>query len=202
MLNDFDLSADYERLIEGVLEAGVGSTRSGCSAYAPGLPGDEDAGHPDRFSRFGLPLHLTETTLVSGHLMPPEIVDLNDYQVADWPTTPEGEARQADEVEAHYSTLWPTRRSRRSPGGGLPAALAGRARRAGARRRLAKAGLRRAPRTDQGRVVAAADDVRTDDDGRGPGRGFLGDYEVAAADGGAALSLDAPGPIDLTVRLG
>ena len=29
--------------------------------------------------------------------MPPEIVDLNDYQVESWPSTPEGEARQADE---------------------------------------------------------------------------------------------------------
>ena len=29
--------------------------------------------------------------------MPPEIVDLNDYQVTDWPTTPEGEERQARE---------------------------------------------------------------------------------------------------------
>ena len=37
--------------------------------------------------------------------MPPEIVDLNDYQVSEWPTTPDGEARQADEVEAHYPTL-------------------------------------------------------------------------------------------------
>ena len=40
-----------------------------------------------------LPLHLTETTLVSGHLMPPEIEDLNDYQIPHWPSTPEGEAR-------------------------------------------------------------------------------------------------------------
>ena len=37
--------------------------------------------------------------------MPPEIVDLNDYQVSEWPTTPDGEARQANEVEAHYRTL-------------------------------------------------------------------------------------------------
>ena len=42
---------------------------------------------------------------VSGELMPPEIVDLNDHQVDEWPTTPDGEARQADEVERHYRTL-------------------------------------------------------------------------------------------------
>jgi hypothetical protein len=50
-----------------------------------------------RFEGFGLPLHFTENTLVSGHLMPGHIVDLNDYQVPEWPTTPEGEARQARE---------------------------------------------------------------------------------------------------------
>ena len=37
--------------------------------------------------------------------MPPEIVDLNDYQVSEWPSTPEGEERQAREVVLHYKTL-------------------------------------------------------------------------------------------------
>jgi endo-1,4-beta-xylanase len=60
----------------------------------------------DRYARFNLPIHFTENTLVSGHLMPPEIVDLNDYQVDEWPTTPEGEARQAQEVVRHYKTLF------------------------------------------------------------------------------------------------
>ena len=60
----------------------------------------------DHFSRFNLPIHFTETTLVSGQLMPPEIVDLNDYQVDEWPTTPEGEERQARETIQHYKTLF------------------------------------------------------------------------------------------------
>ena len=59
----------------------------------------------ERFARFGLPLHLSETTLLSGDLMPPEIEDLNDHQVPSWPSTPEGEERQADEVVRHYRTL-------------------------------------------------------------------------------------------------
>jgi GH35 family endo-1,4-beta-xylanase len=59
----------------------------------------------ERFARFGLPLHLTESTLLSGHLMPPEIVDLNDYQIPSWPSTPEGEERQADEIVRHYRSL-------------------------------------------------------------------------------------------------
>jgi hypothetical protein len=34
----------------------------------------------ERFARSGLPIHFTEITLVSGRLMPPEIIDLNDYR--------------------------------------------------------------------------------------------------------------------------
>jgi len=37
--------------------------------------------------------------------MPAHIVDLNDHQVASWPSTPEGEARQADDIERHYRSL-------------------------------------------------------------------------------------------------
>src|SRR5690606_6709846 len=60
----------------------------------------------DRFSQFGLPIHFTENTLTSGHIMLPEIVDLNDYQIDDWPTTPEFEERQAREVEEMYTILF------------------------------------------------------------------------------------------------
>ena len=38
--------------------------------------------------------------------MPPEIVDLNDYQIPEWPTTPEGEERQAREMEEMYRFLF------------------------------------------------------------------------------------------------
>jgi hypothetical protein len=38
--------------------------------------------------------------------MPPEIVDLNDYQVSDWPSTLDGEERQARETIQHYKTLF------------------------------------------------------------------------------------------------
>jgi hypothetical protein len=60
----------------------------------------------DRFSFFGLPLHFTENTLISGDLMPPEIVDLNDYQPEEWPTTPEGEERQRKEWKEMMEILF------------------------------------------------------------------------------------------------
>ena len=59
-----------------------------------------------RYERFGKPIHFTENTFVSGHLMPPEIVDLNDYRVESWPSTPEGEERQARDIYDMYTTLF------------------------------------------------------------------------------------------------
>jgi GH35 family endo-1,4-beta-xylanase len=107
LLNDFDLSSAYECLIEGVLEAGIQIDAIGLQTHMHQGYWGEDAmlAMVDRFARFGLPLHLTESTLLSGHLMPKEIVDLNDYQIPSWPSTPEGEARQADEIVRHYRSL-------------------------------------------------------------------------------------------------
>jgi endo-1,4-beta-xylanase len=107
LINDFDLSPAYEHLIEEVLDAGIPIDAIGLQTHMhKGLRDqDELATVLDRFARFSLPLHLTENTLVSGHLMPPEIGDLNDYRIPDWPTTPEGEARQADDLVRHYRTL-------------------------------------------------------------------------------------------------
>ncbi len=59
-----------------------------------------------RYSRFGLPIHFTENTLVSGEIMPAHIVDLNDWQVDAWPSTPEGEERQAREIAEMYTALF------------------------------------------------------------------------------------------------
>jgi GH35 family endo-1,4-beta-xylanase len=107
LVNDFDLSPAYERLLEDCLEAGIGIDAIGLQTHMhQGYVGEERTlATLERFARFGLPLHLTETTLVSGDVMPPEIVDLNDYQVPSWPSTAEGEAQQADELVRHYRTL-------------------------------------------------------------------------------------------------
>lgn len=108
LLNDFDVSPAYDILVEGCLEAGIQIDAIGIQSHMhQGYWGVEKTMQVlEQFSRFNLPIHFTENTLVSGQLMPPEIVDLNDYQVADWPTTPEGEDRQAREVIQHYKTLF------------------------------------------------------------------------------------------------
>jgi GH35 family endo-1,4-beta-xylanase len=107
LINDFDLSTAYECLIEGMLEAGIVPNAIGLQTHMhQGYRGEDNMmAIIERFARYGLPLHLTETSLVSGHLMPPDIVDLNDYQIPQWPTTVEGEARQADEMVRHYTSL-------------------------------------------------------------------------------------------------
>jgi endo-1,4-beta-xylanase len=107
LLNDFDVSAAYECLIEGCLEAGIKIDALGIQSHMhQGYWGVEKTQRVlDRYARYGLPIHFTENTLVSGKIMPSEIVDLNDYKVDEWPTTPDGEARQAEEVVTHYKTL-------------------------------------------------------------------------------------------------
>jgi len=108
LLNDFNTSINYEILIEGCLQAGISIDAIGIQSHQhQGYWGREKLEEVlDRFSHFGLPLHFTENTLTSGHLMPAEIEDLNDYQIAEWPSTPEFEERQAREVEEMYSILF------------------------------------------------------------------------------------------------
>lgn len=106
VLNDFLLTDEYVRVIEEYLEAGIRVDAIGLQTHMhQGFRGEDQLGAIlEKFAVFGLPLQLTETTLVSGHLMPAHIVDLNDYQIPDWPSTPQGEERQADEMVRHYRT--------------------------------------------------------------------------------------------------
>ncbi|MGC9348856.1 MAG: endo-1,4-beta-xylanase [Anaerolineae bacterium] len=108
LINDFDLSPAYEALIEKLLARDCPIDVIGLQTHQhTGVLGvDRLADVIDRFSRFGLPLHFTETTILSGHLVPDTIEDLNDYQVVDWPSTPEGEARQLEQVERYYSYIY------------------------------------------------------------------------------------------------
>ena len=108
LINDFNTSVSYEILLEGLLEAGVPISAIGIQSHQHqgywGLDKLNDV--LERFSRFGLPLHFTENTLISGELMPAYIEDLNDWQVDAWPSTPQGEERQAREITEMYATLF------------------------------------------------------------------------------------------------
>ncbi len=205
LLNDFDVSPAYEHLIEDCLAAGVDIDAIGIQSHMhQGYWGEEKTlSVLERFSRFGLPIHFTETTLVSGQLMPPEIVDLNDYRVDDWPSSPEGEARQAQEIVRHYRTLlshpavdaitwWGF-----DDGGWLHAPT----------------GLVRADGTVKPAYQALADLIRgdwwlapttmvTDDEGNLAVNGFLGEYAVTWAGQTAEFRLAETGPTTAEARLG
>ena len=194
LLNDFDLSADYERLIEGVLEAGVRLDGIGVQTHMhQGFRGVQLLELADRFGRFGLPVHFTETTIVSGDLMPADIVDLNDFQPESWPSTPEGEARQADELEQHYRMLV-----------GHPAVasvtywgITDRGAWLGAPVGLVRADGSRKPSFERLRSLVRdewwlpATTLRTDGEGRVRVSGFAGDYAISAADARAEIAVPA-----------
>lgn len=204
LLNDFDLSAAFECLIEGVLEAGIQIDALGLQSHMhQGYWGEEKTLDVlDRFSRYGLPLHFTETTIVSGRLMPAHIVDLNDFQVSEWPTTPDGEGRQADEVVRHYTTLlshpaveaityWGM-----SDGGWLNAP-GGFVRADGS----PKPSYEALHRLIKGDWWLSPTRLVTDDAGRIRFSGFLGEYEVSAVDRSATFELAQPGSTVVEVAL-
>ena len=108
LINDFNTSPKYEELIEECLDAGVEFSAIGIQSHQhQGYWGEEKLRDVlKRFGRFGIPIHFTENTLISGEIMPAYIEDLNDWQVDEWPSTPEGEERQAKEWEEMYRILF------------------------------------------------------------------------------------------------
>lgn len=205
LLNDFDMSAAYECLIEGVLEAGIKIDVLGLQSHMhQGYWGEEKTEAVlERFSRFGLPIHFTETTILSGHTMPPEIEDLNDYQIDSWPSTPEGEARQADEIERHYKTLLahPSVEAVTYWGmgdAGMWLGAPGGFVRADGTPKPSYDRLHHLINTEWG---TPATTTATDAEGRLRFNGFLGDYRITCDGRGVAFRLDEPGEAHLTVAV-
>ena len=194
LINDFDLSSAYECLIEGLLEAGVMLDAIGLQTHMhQGYRGeDETLAIVERFARYGLPLHFTETSLVSGRLMPPEIVDLNDYVVDSWPSTDDGEARQADELARHYRSLVSHPAVAAITYWGITDAGAW----LGAPIGLVRADGSPKPSYDALHHLVKDEwwlkptPLRTDSDGRIRITGFLGDYEVEVAGAGPATTFE------------
>jgi GH35 family endo-1,4-beta-xylanase len=200
ILNDFNVSSSYEDLIDACLQAGVPIDAIGIQSHQhQGYWGEEKILEVlDRFSRFGLPIHFTENTIISGELMPAFIDDLNDWQTALWPSTPEGEERQARELSKMYEilfahplvqaiTFWDS-----ADGGWLNA----------------PSGLLRADNSLKPAYIALNEKINgqwrtnerlaADAAGKIRFRGFLGDYEAKAENGlSGAFSLDKREEIEL-----
>lgn len=108
LINDFTLSESYDILIDGCLNAGIPISAIGLQTHQQkGYRGDEYFQEVvERFSSFGLPLHFTENTLISGELMPEHIFYLTQWKVDSWPSTPEFEERQKNELEKMYRMMF------------------------------------------------------------------------------------------------
>ncbi|MBN2118068.1 MAG: endo-1,4-beta-xylanase [Anaerolineales bacterium] len=192
LLNDFDVSDAYDILVEGCLEAGIKIDVIGIQSHMhQGYWGVEKTLKVlSHFERFNLPIHFTETTLVSGQIMPPEIVDLNDYQVQDWPTTPAGEERQAREAIEFYTTLFAHPRVEGitwwslSDGGWLNAP-AGLLRSDGS----SKPAYEELLKLVKGEWWSGPTRFTTDENGKIQFTGFLGDYELTYNDRSESFSL-------------
>jgi len=202
LINDFNLSERYAELIAQCLDAGVPIGAIGLQTHQhQGYMGEEKLMEVlKRFEVFGLPLHSTENTLVSGHLMPPEIVDLNDYQIPEWPTTPEGEERQAREWEEMYGILFAHPRVEAvtawdfSDGMwlGAPSGLI-------AADNRVKPAYMALDRLINGEWRTACD-VVTDENGCAPIEGFKGSYSLTTGRAASVFELDHSGDrIDITV---
>lgn len=108
LINDFNLSTNYEILIDGCLNAGVPINTIGLQSHQHhGVWGVEKQDEIlSRFEHFGLPIHFTENTIVAGPKVPEEIVDLQDAHFDDDAATPELEQMQADKLEEMYRNLY------------------------------------------------------------------------------------------------
>lgn len=108
LLNDFNLSPEYEDLIDRCLQEGVRIDVIGIQSHQhQGYRGREQWNEIlSRFEKFNIPIHFTENTIVSGPLVPKHIEDLNDYEYKDDDSTPEFEERQKNEMKDMYTLLF------------------------------------------------------------------------------------------------
>jgi GH35 family endo-1,4-beta-xylanase len=205
IINDFDMSEAYEELLSACLDAGIRIDGIGLQSHMhQGYWGEQKTlAVLERFSRFGLPLHMSETTLLSGSLMPPEIEDLNDYKVPEWRSTPEGEERQTDEIVRHYTTLLahPSVKSITYWGltddGSWLGAPAGLVRADGA----PKPAYHALRQLIKGEWWLPSTTVVSDDEGRIEVEGFAGDYRIEVGGGQALVNLGEAGEVERQVAI-
>jgi endo-1,4-beta-xylanase len=135
--------------------------------------------------------------------MPPDIVDLNDFQVDQWPTTPAGEDRQADQVVRHYRTLLshPSVQAITYWGlsdGGWLGAPGGFLRADG----TPKPSYEALHALVKGEWWLAPTRLVTDATGRLRLRGFLGEYQLSVAgQAPSTFRLDRPGEVRIEVAV-
>ena len=175
LINDYRTDPDYEKVIEQLVD-GQGSRLYDVIGIQSHMhsgtwPTEKVWEMCERFARFGVPLHFTETTILSG--------EKGWERSQPWPSTPEGEA-MAGPGGGRGSTrsCSPTQPSRPSPGGTSATSTPGKG-------PQPVSAARHDPQTD---VWALKDLIKgkwwtktalqTDAKGEARLRGFLGDYSI------------------------
>ena len=202
LLNDYDTSPKYERLIEECLKAGIPIDVIGIQSHMhAGYRGAAWAWETcERFARFNKPLNFTELTITSG--LERRDIRWQGPAHADWPTTPEGEARQAKQVEEFYTVLfshpavqaitwWDF--SDDHAWLGAPAGLV-------RKDMTPKPAYEALLKLVKGKWWTPPQELTTDSAGQVRFRGYLGDYEAGYGAAKAAFSLDKPGSAAVTLR--
>jgi len=107
LYNDFNISPDFEALLEQLQAEDAPFDAIGIQSHQHkgAWPAEKIWQTCESYARFGLPLHFTELTLLSGRL---KAEDDNDWHFRhpDWVSTPEGEARQLEEGRRFYTLLF------------------------------------------------------------------------------------------------
>jgi GH35 family endo-1,4-beta-xylanase len=107
LYNDFNLSPAFEQLVADLLDRGAPLDAIGIQSHMH--KGTWSLARVwevcETFARFGLPLHWTELTVLSGRLKAPEDDDWHRRR-PDWESTPAGEGRQAAYGRQLYTLLY------------------------------------------------------------------------------------------------
>lgn len=203
LLNDYDTSPKYEQLIEQCLAAGVRIDVIGIQSHMHrGYRGSEWAWKVcERFARFDRPLHWTEATIQSGRIR--EDMRWSGQRFTDWPTTPEGEARQAREVAEFYTVLfshpaveaitwWDFSDDRAWMG--APSGLV-------RKDMTPKPAYKALMKLIKGQWWTKPQTLTTDKAGRVKFTGFLGDYEATCDGAKAKFAVDSSGKAATVITL-
>ena len=203
VLNDYDTSEKFAGLIRQCLDAEVKIDVIGIQSHMhSGYRGDEWAWNTcERFAKFGKPLHFTEATIISGAIR--QRIPWTGPKPTDWHTTPEGEKRQADEVEQFYTVLFSHPAVEAitwwdfADGAwmGAPAGLV-------RKDMTPKPAYERLMKLIKGEWWTAKQKLKTDAAGRVTFRGYLGEYNVRMNGATVLFRLDKAGKAALDVRMG
>ncbi len=202
IINDYDTSANNEKVIRECLDAGIGIDVVGIQSHMHS--GYWGAGKTwevcSRFANFGKPLHFTEATIISVN---PKQNQKWAGRYDDWLSTEEGEQRQAKQVVEFYTILFSHPAVEAITWWDFADAGAW----LGAPSGLLKKDMTPKPaytallKLVKGDWWTAEIKATTDANGNVTFRGFLGDYAVRTPGGDAAFSIASGGNAKATARL-